>query len=216
MKTARGRTFGWLSAMLVALIIMTLSVTMAAAHTATVTQADPAAGSTIAKSPAQVMAQFSEEVVSQGSTLKVLDASGKQVSQGDGKLDLNDPNHQIMFAALPNPLPDGIYTVQYHVVLTDGDATDDSYQFTVESTADPAALQATATTAPTGTPATGLTAAPTAVAAVAATAQPTAGTPSTLPTTGGSTGVPFIWPLAALGVILLALGLTATLRRNAR
>ena len=219
MKTKRRRTFGWLLALAAALVIMALSALIAAAHTTTITKADPAVGSTVAQSPAQVMAQFSEEVVSRGSTLKVLDASGKQVSQGDGKLDLNDPNHQTMLAALPSPLSDGVYTVQYHVVLTDGDATDDSYKFTVKSVETPAAQQATATTAPTAAPTAVATLTATTVplaAAVAATAQPTAGSPGTLPSTGGRAGTPFIWLLAVLGIILLAFGLAVTLRRNAR
>ena len=145
--------------------MVALSATIVAAHTTTITKADPAVDSTVTQSPAQVTVQFSEEVVSQGSTMKVLDASGKQVSEGDGKLDLNDPNHQIMLATLPNALPDGVYTVAYHVLLTDGDATDDSYKFTVKSTGDPAAQQATATIVPT--------AAATVVPTVAPTTAPT-------------------------------------------
>ena len=227
MNTGRRRTFGWLPAALAALVMVALSATIVAAHTTTITKADPAVDSTVTQSPAQVTVQFSEEVVSQGSTMKVLDASGKQVSEGDGKLDLNDPNHQIMLATLPNALPDGVYTVAYHVLLTDGDATDDSYKFTVKSTGDPAAQQATATIVPTAAatvvptvaPTTAPTAAATTAAAAgstpAATAQPTVpATPSALPTTGGAGGQ-VTWLLAALGLVLLALGLTARLRRKA-
>lgn len=191
------RTLARSLALLAAMLCLVFSAGIALAHTTTVTRADPTAGSTVAKAPTQVLAQFSEEIASQGSTLKVLDASGKQVSQGDGKLDLNDPNHQIMLAALPAGLPDGVYTVQYHIVLTDGDATDDSYKFTVKSAAaQPVAAPAAAAAAPT--------AAPTAAAA-AVTAAPTPAAPGTLPTTGDS-GPFVIWPLAALGVVVLAAG----------
>ncbi len=226
MGIERRRAFGWLLAALTALAIMALSSTIAAAHTLSVTRADPPVGSTVTSSPAQVMAQFSEEVVSQGSTFKVFDAGGKQVSQGDGKLDLNDPNHQIMLAALPNALPDGVYTVQYHIVATDGDATDDGYKFTVKAAADPAAQQAATsapTVAPTGTPATAPTAAPATAAPAAtvanvaapvlATASPTAASPNVLPRTGAGADSRWLWPLA-VGVLLMALGLTLALRRN--
>jgi methionine-rich copper-binding protein CopC len=240
MKSQRRQPASRLPAVLVALALMALSVTIAAAHTTTIVKADPAVGSTVAKSPPQVMVQFSEEVVSKGSTMKVVDASGKQVSQGDGHLDLNDPNHQTMLASLlSSPLPDGVFTVKYHVILTDGDATDDSYKFTVKSADSAVVQQATATAAPPPAPATTPTAAATVAATqavtataattamssavvtatlpAAATVQPAAArTPAALPTTGGSGGVGFSWPLAALGVILIALGLTARLRRSAR
>jgi methionine-rich copper-binding protein CopC len=214
MKTGRRRSLAWLPAALAALLTLILSATIAAAHSTTVTKAVPAAGSTVSTSPTQVMAQFSEEVVSPGSTLKVLDAGGKQVSQGDGKLDLNDPNHQIMLADLTDTLPDGVYTVQYHVVLTDGDATDDSYKFTVQSAAAPAAQPATAAAVPTAVATPVPTAAPTAAATTAATPPPAAAaTPSALPTTGGASGQ-LTWPLAALGAAVLLSGLAVGLRRK--
>jgi methionine-rich copper-binding protein CopC len=200
------------------LVILILSFGVASAHDVAVTQSDPADGSTVAQSPAQVTAQFSEELDTQGSSMIVVDAAGQQVSDGQGRVDLNDPNHATMIATLPSPLVDGVYTVQWHALLTDGDASDGSFSFTVQARSAP--VQAEATAAPTAEP----TAAPTATAspttmptalpaAEIAAAQPTPDAPSQLPVTGSGQNWPVLLGPAVAGV-LVVLGLGAVLRRK--
>jgi methionine-rich copper-binding protein CopC len=107
MKALHRARRDWLVAMLMCLVIVSLSITLVAAHSATVTNSDPADGATLMRSPSQVLAQFDEELDTDGSTMKVTDAAGKQVSEGNGKVDLNDPEHQKMIALLPKPLAVG-------------------------------------------------------------------------------------------------------------
>ena len=52
------------------------------------------------------------------------------MDNGDGGVDLNDPDHASMVVTLP-ALPNGSYTVQYHILLLDGDATDGAFAFAV-------------------------------------------------------------------------------------
>jgi LPXTG-motif cell wall-anchored protein len=202
------------------LVILILSFGVALAHETEVTQSDPPDGSTVAQSPARVTAVFSEELDTQGSTMIVVDAAGQQVSDGPGKVDLNDPNHAIMIATLPSPLADGVYTVQWHALLTDGDASDGSFSFTVRAASAPA--QAEATVAPTAEPSAipEATASPTTIptslpAAALAAAEPTPDAPSQLPVTGGSPNRPILWiGIAGVAGVLVVLSLGAALRRS--
>jgi copper resistance protein C len=199
------------------LVLLVLPAATAFAHDTTVVHSNPADGATLAASPSTVTAQFSEELETKGSTMVVLDAGGKQVSDGDGKVDLNDANHATMLASLPSALPAGAYTVKWHALLTDGDASDGSFKFTVAGTgaaaqSAPTAAATLAAGAPTATslveqsPAT----APTATAAAlpaAAQAPPPAAPPAEaqsaapqLPAAGQGPGLGVL-----LAVILLAL-----------
>ncbi|MFN8491554.1 MAG: copper resistance protein CopC [Caldilineaceae bacterium] len=118
----------------VALLGLFVLVTAVAAHATTVVKSDPAGGAVVTGKLTQVTAQFSEELHTHLSTLQVLDAAGKPVSVGYGKVDLDDPDHKTLIAVLQAPLPNGVYTVQWHVLLTDGDASDGKFQFTVAAT----------------------------------------------------------------------------------
>lgn len=118
-----------------ALLLLIIYVTRVAAHTITVVHSDPAADAVVAGQLTQVMAQFDEELATKRSTMQVLAANGQPVSEGNGAVDLNDPDHQTLIAHLPTPLPNGAYTVQWHVVLTDGDVSDGQFRFTVATTA---------------------------------------------------------------------------------
>lgn len=100
------------------------------AHEVELLESTPANGDLLAASPPQVVARFSEELISGESSMTVLNAQGVQVDNGDGGVDLNDPDHASMIVTLP-PLPDGVYTVEWHATLLDGDATDDAFAFTI-------------------------------------------------------------------------------------
>jgi methionine-rich copper-binding protein CopC len=101
-----------------------------AAHDAAIIKSAPANGDVLDESPSEVIAWFAEELVSGESTITVFDTQGNQVDNGDGGVDLNDPDHASMMVTLPS-MPDGSYTVQWHAVLLDGDATDGAFAFAV-------------------------------------------------------------------------------------
>lgn len=103
----------------------------AAAH-ALLVKSEPADGAVLSQPPERITAWFSQELDTGSSSIRLLDAAGRQVDNGDGGVDLNDPNHTSMFVTLPSTLPDGRYTVHWTVVsMVDGDATDGEFQITV-------------------------------------------------------------------------------------
>ena len=117
-------------AVALAIVASALLVAVALAHAPDVLEREPAAGAVLEQSPPQVVVRFSEELISRESTLLVLAADGSQVDNSDGGLDLNDPDHTTLVASLP-PLPNDVYTVQWHIVLLDGDERDGKFCFTV-------------------------------------------------------------------------------------
>jgi methionine-rich copper-binding protein CopC len=84
---------------------------------------------------AQVVAQFSEELVSKSNAVKVVNARGERVNDGNSGVDLKDPDYKTMIATILKLLADGTYTVQWHALLTDGDAYDGTFGITVNSDA---------------------------------------------------------------------------------
>lgn len=125
----------------------------AVAHEPEVLDSNPAAGEVLDQSPPQIVIHFAEELTSQKSTLIVLDAAGRQVDNGDGGVDLYDADHATLVATLP-PLADGRYTVQWAIVLLDGDESSGTFDFTVgEVTA--ASSQNLIASAPSPRPAAG-------------------------------------------------------------
>ena len=139
-------------------VVMALAsmVTAVFAHEVEILKSTPANGAVLDKSPETINIWFSEELISGESSVVVLNRQGNQVDNGDGGVDLNDPDHASMTATLP-ALPDGSYTVQWHAVLLDGDATDGSYAFAVGAGQTPVltTTPTTATAEASGTSSTG-------------------------------------------------------------
>jgi LPXTG-motif cell wall-anchored protein len=178
--------------LLLALCALLLAPLLASAH-ADLVSSTPADGSTMTAAPSRVTAVFDEELASDGSTLTVVDAAGKRVDAGDGKLDLDDLEHQTLIVSLKSGLGAGVYTVRWSAVSgDDGDTTSGSFSFTVKAagTAEPTATVAAGKPTPT------------------APADPRA-----LPPTGSS---PLHLPWLGLAVLLLAAGGALVLLRRAR
>ena len=113
------------------LVCFFLSLTnIVIAHEASILESQPEAGAQLDQAPASVWLRFGEELISSSSWIKVHDASGSQVDQGDGGVDLHDPNHSSMVVSLPS-LPDGMYTVRWKATLLDGDFAEESFTFIV-------------------------------------------------------------------------------------
>lgn len=109
------------------------------AHEVTFIQSDPMNGAIIAQAPAQIHAQFGEELQTGVSILQVFNADGQRVDSGNGQVDLTDPDHASLVVRLPS-LPDGAYRVRWYIVLLDGDASESSFSFFVGDEAAAAAV----------------------------------------------------------------------------
>jgi methionine-rich copper-binding protein CopC len=116
-----------------ALILLSsvMQIAISSAHSLLV-KSSPEHGAELAQSPQQVTAWFSQELDSKLSTLQVFDADGRQVDNGDGGVDLYDPDHASLIVTLPPGLPNGIYVARWSVVsIEDGDASEGEFTFGV-------------------------------------------------------------------------------------
>jgi methionine-rich copper-binding protein CopC len=118
------------SVLVMVFFLLISSVIEVSAHGVEVLKSDPAEGSVLQQSPSQVKVFFNEELKAGESTLQVLNSKGDKVDLGNGGVDLDDPDHASMKVDVSS-LPTGIYLVNWHVVLTDGDASDGQFNFTV-------------------------------------------------------------------------------------
>ncbi len=118
-------------ALLLALLASLFVVAGATAH-ALLLKSEPETGAVLAQPPQRVIAWFSQELDTGFSTLLLLDAQGRQVDNGDGGVDLNDPDHASLIVTLPPSLPPGVYTAHWTAVSAeDGDTTEGEFTFNV-------------------------------------------------------------------------------------
>ena len=101
--------------------------TSALAH-AQLRSAAPAAGSTVAKAPAEVVVNFSETLEPAFSALVVRDSGGKRVDKADSHVDQSDKT--TMRVSLP-PLAQGAYTVEWRAVTADTHRVGGTFMFRV-------------------------------------------------------------------------------------
>jgi methionine-rich copper-binding protein CopC len=99
---------------------------LALAH-AFLDHAEPAVGSKVAVSPAQVKIWFDSELSS--GTIQVLDSAGKQVDKKDSHVDLKDK--KLLVVSL-GALGAGTYRVVWQAVSTDTHKTNDDFVFQVK------------------------------------------------------------------------------------
>jgi copper transport protein len=97
------------------------------AHAFTI-KSDPSPSQSLPTPPSKVDVYFSEPVDTRYSTIKVLDASGKQVDNKDPRNINGDPAS--LRVTLPSGLKDGVYTVSTKVLsATDGHVVDNAFVF---------------------------------------------------------------------------------------
>ena len=89
-------------------------------------RAAPKVGSTVQAAPGRVELWFSEELEPAFSSIKVLDASGRQVDRGDKRIDGADRRHVLV--SLP-PLAPGRYRVVWRALSVDSHVTEGDYTF---------------------------------------------------------------------------------------
>jgi len=99
----------------------------ASAH-AILVRAEPAVGSTVHGFPAQLKLWFSEKIESAFSSVRVLDAGGKQVDKGDKAV---NPSYQALLTVSLQQLPPAKYKVAWQVVSVDTHKTVGDFTFTV-------------------------------------------------------------------------------------
>lgn len=109
------------------LSLVFIGPTLVAAHSH-LHHSEPAKGSKLTGSPPEVRLMSTEDLEEKFSTLKVLDASGKQVDNRDKHVDSKD--RKLLRVTLP-ALPPGIYKVVYHAVSVDTHAIDGDFTFEV-------------------------------------------------------------------------------------
>jgi hypothetical protein len=109
------------------LLILVACSTTVEAH-AFLERAQPAVGSTVQTSPAEVRIWFSEKIEPALSMIQVFDASGREVDKRDVHLDRS--NHALLHVSLP-ALGPGTYKVVWRVVSVDTHVTNGSFNFRV-------------------------------------------------------------------------------------
>lgn len=125
-----------LMALVLAVLVSALPVAVAAAH-AVLVESEPESSAVLEQAPEEVVARFNQELETKPSNIQVFDTAGNQVDNGDGSVDLNDPDHASMLVSLPESLPNGRYSVHWTAVSAhDGDTTEGEFLFKV---ADPQA-----------------------------------------------------------------------------
>lgn len=108
-------------------LALVLAVAGPAAAHAVLTGSTPPDKSKLPTSPPEVVLTFSEPISIELGGLKVLDAAGKQVDNGDSTL--RTPTN--LAVTLPPDLPDGTYVANYKAVSADGHAISGAIVFGV-------------------------------------------------------------------------------------
>lgn len=127
----------------VALAVVTIGALLAVATSisahADLESSVPAADSTVASAPLTLDLTFTEEVASEGITVRVVGPGGDEVQAGTAEVDLNDPERRHVTLALRANLPPGRYTVEWETTSNlDDHAETGSFSFTVGASASPA------------------------------------------------------------------------------
>lgn len=125
MKMIKTIPFRWSLAAILFLIIQS----QAWAH-AFLDHSDPKVGSTITSSPAIIKIWFTQSLEPAFSTIDVQDAQGNEVDKKNTHLD--DKDQTLLIVSVPQ-LPDGTYTVTWHVTSVDTHRTQGHFEFTVKT-----------------------------------------------------------------------------------
>jgi methionine-rich copper-binding protein CopC len=123
-------------------------VSEVSAH-AELVRSSPSADERLAVSPSTIALFFDEELDAQASRFVVVDVNGRPMAAVEGKVDLTDPEHARLVAEAVPALADGVYTVRWTALSTDGDdaVTEGEFDFIVGNAAPRAKPAATAAAA---------------------------------------------------------------------
>ncbi|HEV7575751.1 MAG TPA: copper resistance CopC family protein [Caldimonas sp.] len=109
-------------------LVLGLALSTAVLAHAMLDHAVPPVGGSVGVAPGRVELWFSEPLEAAFSTLRVVDANGRQVDRRDVAVDKKDRKH--LTASLA-PVPPGRYRVVWRVVSVDTHATEGDFVFDV-------------------------------------------------------------------------------------
>ncbi|MBQ1025239.1 copper resistance CopC family protein [Micromonospora sp. C95] len=177
-----------LAATLAAAALLVGPVSPAYAHNA-LRKATPAQDAELKKAPTRITLEFLQKLNPSFTTITLSDADKQQVATSEPKVSGTKGT-----VTIDQSLANGVYTVAYRVVSTDGHPVQASYKFTV---ADPTATADPSPSPTASEPASSPSASPS--------AEPTASAAAASPAASSSSGGPGTAVLLAGGGILLAL-----------
>jgi hypothetical protein len=111
------------------ILSMWVHATPVLAH-AQLIKAEPARRAALDKAPTQVRLWFNEEIEGAYTSLSVLNANKKPVTDAKPRVVSDDPKSVILSLSDLGP---GKYTVKFRVLSVDGHVVDSSFDFTVKS-----------------------------------------------------------------------------------
>ncbi len=94
------------------------------------TAADPPADAVVSSSPKEIWLTFNESLTAKFSGIELTDQRGQQVKTGAATIDPVDKKHLVIL--LSTPLPEGTYTITWHVVGADTHRVQGQHSFTVK------------------------------------------------------------------------------------
>jgi methionine-rich copper-binding protein CopC len=118
----------WTGLILFSLLFFYLTPNVAQGH-AFPDHADPKVGSTVSVPPAGVRIWFTAALEPAFCTIAVLDANGRKVDKGDGRVNSSDVT--LLETSVP-PLSAGTYRVVWNVVARDGHRTNGDHTFVIK------------------------------------------------------------------------------------
>lgn len=111
------------------LVLLSLAAGASAQAHAFLERAQPPVGNTVKVAPAEVSLWFTESLEGAFSSVKVFEASGREIDKKNGRVDAN--NDRRMSVSLPAGLGPGEYKVQWRAVAKDTHVTHGEFTFTV-------------------------------------------------------------------------------------
>jgi methionine-rich copper-binding protein CopC len=116
----------WFLATSFAAALLMSGQAMAHAH---LSSSVPTDGATVAASPTEIDLHFSEELNLKFSGIKIIGTDKAEAKTGNAKL---TDSGKTLVVPVSAALPAGTYTVEWHVLSTDGHKTSGSYSFSVK------------------------------------------------------------------------------------
>jgi copper transport protein len=107
------------------IVLLLISEQTVFAH-ANLLRSDPPGNASLDQAPAEIRLWFSEALEPEFSSISLRDSQGQLVNTPPSIVDAGDPAQMVM---QPGELPEGLYTVTWRVLSTDGHSTEGSFAF---------------------------------------------------------------------------------------
>jgi copper transport protein len=127
------RACGLLGALTAAGVLLVAVAPAASAH-ATLLFTSPAADSAVPVSPKTITLTFNEVVTPVGTPVTLTGAGGRKIPLGAAR---ESSGRSVLTVPVTSRLPDGVYTVSWQVISSDGDLVGDQFSFAVGPAAAP-------------------------------------------------------------------------------